>query len=350
MPPGPYRIADIASQAGLSVATVDRVLHGRAHVSDRARRQVERAIAELRRQESQLRLDGLSLVLDLVMQSPERFSAAARHALEAELPRIRPANIRSRFHFREGGDLDSLASVLDGIGRRGHVSDGVILKAPDDPVIAAAVDRLRERGIPVVTLVTDVRRCRRIAYVGLDNVAAGATAAYLLSQWVSAAPGAILLAFSDSGMVGEQERLDAFTTTLARLDRKREVVVIGDAGGLDPAMGELVRQVACQRNDIIAVYSIGGGNRAIAAELRAAGMTPRVHIGHDLDADNDELLRIGVLSAVLHHELQDDMRRACEQFLRFHRILPGAPATALATPEIVTAYNLPRRLGPTAPR
>ena len=44
MPHGPHRHADLASQAGLSVATVDRVINGRPGVSARAVRAVERAL------------------------------------------------------------------------------------------------------------------------------------------------------------------------------------------------------------------------------------------------------------------------------------------------------------------
>lgn len=71
------------------------------------------------------------------------------------------------------------------IGRRGRTSDGVLLEAPDDPEVAAAIRRLTARGVPVVTLVTDVRDSGRAAYVGLDNAAAGATAAYLLSRCIA---------------------------------------------------------------------------------------------------------------------------------------------------------------------
>ena len=41
----------------------------------------------------------------------------------------------------------------------------------------------------MVTLVTDVRDSGRIAYVGLDNAAAGSTAAYLVSQWLDGRRG-----------------------------------------------------------------------------------------------------------------------------------------------------------------
>ena len=50
------------------------------------------------------------------------------------------------------------------------------------------------RGIPVVTLVTDVANCRRAAYVGMDNRAAGETAAYLIGEWLGGARAKILAA------------------------------------------------------------------------------------------------------------------------------------------------------------
>jgi LacI family transcriptional regulator len=63
-----------------------------------------------------------------------------------------------------------------------------VLKAPDVPEVTAAVQRLGRAGIPVVTLVTDLPGSGRLAYVGMDNRAAGATAAYLLGQWLGDQP------------------------------------------------------------------------------------------------------------------------------------------------------------------
>ena len=62
--------------------------------------------------------------------------------------------MRSRFHLRETASAAELVATLDGIARRG--SQGVLLKAPDVPEVAAAVGRLAAAGIPVVTLVTDL--------------------------------------------------------------------------------------------------------------------------------------------------------------------------------------------------
>ncbi|CCH78925.1 putative DNA-binding protein [Nostocoides japonicum T1-X7] len=355
---GGHRIADIASQSGLSAATVDRVLHGRPGASARAVHQVEQAVLDLDRQRTQLRLGARTLVVDVVMQAPVRFSGAVREALERELPALRPATVRARFHLSESAgpqDVASLVAHLDRIGTRGRSSQGVLLKAPDDPEVAGAIDRLASRGIPVVTLVTDVRESRRVAYVGLDNAAAGATAAYLVAGWTGsrsggrdevAARGRVLVTLSRATFFGEQERRAAFEDTVRRLAPGLEVLVLSDADGLDEAMAALVRRAVTDGRAVDGVYSIGGGNRAIAAELAAAGVVPDVFIGHDLDADNLELLRTGVLTAVLHHDLRADMRRACQQVMRHHHLLPGAPTSRPAAVQIITPHNVPPRLGP----
>src|SRR5687768_5122927 len=98
----PYRIRDIAVQAGLSEATVDRVLNGRGGVRASTVREVHQAVADLGRQQSQLRLGGRTFLVDLVVQAPQRFSAAVRAALEAVLPSLSPAVIRARFHLTDG--------------------------------------------------------------------------------------------------------------------------------------------------------------------------------------------------------------------------------------------------------
>lgn len=188
--------------------------------------------------------------------------------------------------------------------------------------------------------------CPRVAYVGLDNQAAGATAAYLLAQWVHRLTGTVLVTLSRNDFFGERERAESFAATLTDLAPRLAVQELGDADGLDTATAAMVREWLAARPPLRAVYSIGGGNQAIAAELAHAGVRA-VHIGHDLDDDNLDLLRTGRLAAVLHHDLRADMRAALRQVLRFHRLLPGAPTSVPAEVQVVTRYNVPARITPT---
>jgi LacI family transcriptional regulator len=338
----PYRIRDIAVQAGLSETTVDRVLNGRAGVSVRAQRQVEQAIRDLDRQQSQIRLGGRTFVIDLVMQAPARFSAAVRAALEAELAGLRPAVIRARFDLTETASSVELVSALDRLRRRG--SHGVLLKAPDVPEVVEAVDRLVSAGIPVITLVTDLPGSRRLAYVGIDNRAAGATAAYLISQWLGSSSGHVLVTLSRGSFRGEEEREMGFRSALRRIAPDRELVEINETDGLDSTMHGLAMAALEGDPAINAVYSIGGGNRAIFEAFARLERECRVFAAHDLDADNVQLLRDGRVSVVLHHDLGQDMRRACQAIMQAHRVLPGAPHSLPSNIQVVTPYNLPGRL------
>lgn len=135
----PYTIRGIAGQAGLSEATVDRVLNSRGGVRESTIMEVHQAIRDLDRQRTQVRIGGRTFMIDIVRQTPERFSTAVRDALEAGLPSLHPAFVRSRFHFRETGPASELIAVMDKIAKRG--SQGVILKAPDLPEAGAAVGR-----------------------------------------------------------------------------------------------------------------------------------------------------------------------------------------------------------------
>ena len=81
-----HRVSDIAAQAGLSRATVDRVLHGRAGRPRGHRRPGRAGDRRARPPAVQVRLSGRTFLVDLVMQAPDRFGAAVRAALEPELP------------------------------------------------------------------------------------------------------------------------------------------------------------------------------------------------------------------------------------------------------------------------
>ena len=171
---------------------------------------IRQAIADLDRQASQLRLNGRVFMIDIVMQTPDRFLPAVKTALEPRTAvaaaRGRPVPVRLP---REGPSRARSPRSWTRSPGGAHAGDP---QAPEAPEVNAAVLRLSEAGIPVVTLVTDLPFSKRLAYVGMDNRSAGATAAYLVNQWLgefSGFPGRdsrILVALSRTVFRGEEER------------------------------------------------------------------------------------------------------------------------------------------------
>ena len=68
---------------------------------------------------------------------------------------------------------------------------GVATIALDHPRVRAAIDDLAARGVAVVTLVSDAPSSRRLHYVGIDNPAAGRTAATLMGRFLRGRKGAV---------------------------------------------------------------------------------------------------------------------------------------------------------------
>lgn len=332
-----FLMKQICQQSGLSLATVDRVLNERSGVRAQSRRRVAQAIEELQQQEDLLSLKGQKFMLDLVMEAPERFSRMVSDSLAAVLPSVQPAVLRVRHHTAETWQEGEFCLCLDTIARKG--SDGVLLKAPKTPEIEAAALRLRQAGIPVVTLASDLAEPVRDAYVGLDNHAAGATAAYLLHSWMRDRPLTVLLSLSSHRFEGEEERVRGFCQQLQALRGDAGICRIDQGRGLGPDTVSLVREALEQSPQINAVYSVGGANRAIAQAFELCGEAPQVFIGHDLDKDNISLLKAGVLTAVIHHDLKRDLHHACEKILAAHGYRLSQPPVSQSI-QIVTPYNL----------
>ncbi|TNM66906.1 LacI family transcriptional regulator [Streptomyces sp. NP160] len=343
----PFRVREIAAQAGLSEATVDRVLHGRDGVRPSTARQVERAIADLQRQADQLQLGGRTWVLDVVVQAPLRFSVEVRTALEAELPGLRPAVVRARFHLLQGaGPAPVLAALRKAAGAR---SDGVVLKAPQHPGVVGAVAALKAAGVPVVTLVTDLPGSPRTAYVGPDNRGAGRTAAHLVDQWLGPAAArarapAVLVVRSSGADLGEDERAAGFAEVLG----SRRVLEVRDDETRAHAVVEDLRTTLHEGDGggvraVYAMYAGAGGVTAVLDTLVQHGHEPLAVVVHDLAAEHLALLRSGRVSVVLHHDLRTHLRRAARVLLQSRGGLPGPVRSWAAPVQVVTRFNVPLR-------
>ncbi|WP_424932152.1 LacI family DNA-binding transcriptional regulator [Amaricoccus macauensis] len=316
-----FTIKEIALQAGLSSATVDRALHGRENVRQLTRDRVAAALAELEAQYAASTLGGTRLTIDIFAQAPSRFTFAIRAAFEAELPLMRPAAFRARFHMAEIMEEREMVARLRAIARRG--SDGILLKAPATPAIEDCLVELASRRIPVVTYVTDVAAPLRLAYVGMENRRAGATAAYLTHRMCAGRAPRILITLSSHMFLGEDQRRQGFIEYLTRHAPHLSTTTISEGFGVNRTTGALTLKALDTHRDIACVYSSGGGNAAILDAFAKAGRRIDVFAAHDLDRTNRDLLRKGALSFVIHHDFRQDARRAALHFAKHYRLVPG---------------------------
>ena len=337
-----FSVKDIAFQAGVSVATVDRVLNERPNVRARTRKRVEAAMDELRHQDENSITLGQKLTVDVVMEAPDRFTDEVRAAFELEATTFYPVSFRARFHFSEQTRSRDQIQLLDRIcSRKSH---GVVLKAPDKSETRAAVNRLVQNGIPVVTLVTDLSGTERLFYAGIHNRSAGKSAAYLMAHNLGQASGSILLTLSSQSFQGEAERATGFREELQRLSPHLKTIMISEGYGRDDSTGALVARALHENPEIIGVYSIGGGNRAILKTFSDLDRQCQCFVAHDLDSDNLDLLQKSQITFVLHHDLKADVR----SIFRTIRNHWDRKAKTIVEPasniQIITPHNIPSGL------
>jgi len=334
-----FPIKEIARQAGLGSATVDRVINNRPNVSPQTRKRVELALRELKAQEAQLTATGRRIFIDVLAEAPTRFSREIRVAAQTALSMVPVAAIRTRFQFQEVMTEAETLTALERIAQRG--SHGICLKARDTPAIRAMIAALDKANTPVFTLVTDLPGSARKGYFGLDNAQAGRIAAYLIAQSLPDRGATVLTSRSQETFRGETDRFTAFRELLDRLKPGVRFVDVTGGAGVAMATGKSLESVLAGADTVSAVYSMGGGNAAILRKLAEYKQRPSVFVAHDLDLENRLLLKKAAISFVLHHDLVQDMYKLFKMACDSSQTRSLEIMTRSSEISIITPYNLP---------
>lgn len=304
-------VHDIAAAAGVSLATVDRVLNLRPGVRSVTRAKVEQAIERLGyvRDVAAANL-AKSRIYPLVFIVPAGDNSFMR-GLEAE---IRAAIERSAFERTQ----ISIVTVpaFDALALKATLEEthaarpaGVAVVAVDSPEVTTAVDRLCDDGIPVVTLVSDLSGSTRDHFAGVDNTAAGRTAGSLMGRFLGERPGPVAVLAGSMLVRDHRERLEGFRSVLDADFPGRTILPVLE-GHDDPNEAErLVRETLQAHPDIAGIYSLGAGNRGLIAALKTRPTKPCV-IAHELTPHTRRGLEDGLIDAVLNQDAGHEVRSA----------------------------------------
>ena len=335
------RLKDIAQEAGVSVATVDRVLNKRPGVHSRTASQVLRVMQRLGGEGPDLgeQPPTRPLALDFVLPAGTNtfIDMLDRHIVEGAR-QWRDGMVAVRVCRIPGFDPAGLAATLLDAGKD---SDGIGFIAIDHPVVREAVNDLERAGTPVVTLLSDVAATRRRAYVGTDNRAAGRTAGYLLGRFLPRPAGKVAMLCGSLSYRGHQEREMGFRHVLAEEFPGLDVVGLSEVQD-DLAQSHVrARDLLADHPDLVGIYNIGGGNRGVAQALREAGRAKDiVFIGHDLTEHTRRFLIDGTMDAAINQDVAAEATHAI-------RLLAAAargheePAPPPVRIEVFLRENLP---------
>ncbi len=294
-------IADVAARAQVSTATVDRVLNRRPGVREATTQKVLKAAAELNylpENDLYAALTPSAMRISFILpKGTNRFINMLGDTITYSRESWAPYNVKCKVDYIEGFNPEVLAATLR---RQAERADGIACMAIEHPLVRDAVEELVSKGRHVITLITDISNTRRAAYIGLDNRAAGRTAAYLIARFIGPRPAKVAIIAGSLSYRAHEEREMGFLYLFQELFPMVEVVGLRE--GLDSAEENyrLTRQLLQQSPDLAGIYNIGGASDGVARAIQEAGLAHKiVFIGHGLTPDTRALLIDGTMDAVI---------------------------------------------------
>jgi len=327
---------DVAKAADVSASTVDRVLNGRGGVDpDKERRVVEWA-RKLKLDRALRHRPVRALRIAVLIQPPENpFYAAVQDAFAAANRAYGDFNMQFLVRHFDAGRPSILPRLVRDLGDR---HDGLILTVPQSDALADAIREVAAR-IPVVTLATDVRDCGRHAYVGPDDRRAGRVAGDLMGRFLAPAGGDVVMIAGLLSLIGNEEREMGFRSVLRERYPECRVAVVLESQERAERAGELVRDALNANPDIRGVYSVSAGAPVVVDALKALGREDVVFITHELTPDRRELLRQGLIDAIIDQNPEFEVRAAIETMARLTGRLEGPSSTTITPVHIHMIEN-----------
>jgi LacI family transcriptional regulator len=337
------RFIEIAAAAGVSVATVNRVLNERDSVAPATREKVvaaakrlavPRLLPDLRR--------GITRFDVVMARSPTPYFRRLDQALQRAMQML---DRRIAVH-RQVLDEDDDARIADAILHPPQRRHGLIVAIHDSPAVRAALRTVIAQGVPVVTMMSDIGEVPRLHYAGIDNLAAGRTAGHFIGR-LATQPGRVLVLSNSLSYSAHGERTRGCITQLQaqhpQLLCSEVIECFDDADRCYQAVKHAL--IGNAPGPLVGLYHSGAGAEGITAALqrfRAEG--PRVAwVGHELSDEHRAAIDAGLMDLAIDQDPDGQVLSSVQQLLHAGGFVEQAPAEGPNEFRLFCAQNLPAR-------
>jgi LacI family transcriptional regulator len=295
-------ISDLARTSGVSVATVDRVLNGRHKVREETARRVYDAAQSIgyhavglirQRVFEDLPRYQLAFLLQKPMQS---FYQAFAREIELAAAAGTTARLQVQIDYPAASTPAAIIEKLRSLTAR---NQAVAMVAPDYPAVTAAVEELKQKGIPVFTVLSDFAEGVRAGYLGLDNRKVGRSAAWTIAR-TARKPGKVACFVGSHRFHGHELREMGFRSYFREeapaFDLLETLINLDTVEITHEATSTLLQK----HPDLAGLYVCGGGMEGAIAAIREEKRTGEVAlIVNELVPESKEGLMDGTVTMAI---------------------------------------------------
>jgi LacI family transcriptional regulator len=208
--------------------------------------------------------------------------------------------------------------------------------------VREAIAGLLQRGLAVVTLVSDVPGADRLHYVGVDNSAAGRTAATLMGRYLGGRPGEIGVIAGALALRDHAERHYGFQQVMQGEFPHLKLLPVQEGRDNGTVTGEVAARLLDQNPSLVGLYNIGGGTdglvRALTAHKQAQNV---VCVAHELNPVTRKALLDGTIDVVIGQDAGHEARSAMRVLMAHCDSQPIIAAQERIGIDIYVRDNLP---------
>ena len=302
-------IPDLALAAGVSVATVNRVLAGAEKVRMPTRMLVQEAA-------ERIGFYGLGTIQAKVAANRPKYRFGFL-LLQPHRPFYQncAASIRqAAADFADSGvDVEVRIEFLEDMSPQntaaralalGDECDSICITAAVHPVVTQAVETLQARGLPVFAFIAQLSAAGLVHYVGLDNWKVGRTSAWAIEN-IHKQPGKIGILMGNPRYRNQEMNESGFRSYFR--EHAPDFTLLEPLSTFESGAvaQEMTEKLLSEHPDMIGLFVSGGGISGALAALRSSGQAGKmVVVGYDLMDSTREGLLDRTLSVVIAHPLR----------------------------------------------
>jgi len=335
-------LSDVAQAAGVSYATADRVINNRGSASAKSTAKVREAVLALgyvrnvaAANLSRRRVYRLAF---LIPKGSNAFFNRIHYHIELIADHMSLERVTVEIIEVAAFAVEGLKDCIAALAQKDF--DGVAIVGLESPLLEEPLAVLRARGVAVIGLVSDLPQQFRSAYIGIDNIVAGRTAARMVGMAHAGGRGLIQMFAGSMEARDHVERLQGFSEVIAKdyphITLCDPIMTKDDAAVLLSQTSD----VLARKPKVTALYNVGAGNSGLVQAIGAAQTQRPFCVVHELVAHSRRALQDGLIDLVIDQRPDVEVNRAFTvlRALIDERNLPPMPDLM---PTIYVQDNLP---------
>lgn len=304
-------IKDIAKEVGVSIGTVDRVIHNRGRVSEETKRKIEEAMEKLNYKPNHV-AQGLAInkkklnLCFVIMDSVKNpFFYDVKIAAGKRAEKLKQYGVNVHFCVLKP-DLNNRVHLSEEIQAVFDEADGIAAIGVTFPEVREMLGKAEKRKVPIVFYNCCIDNMEHLAFVGCNYTDSGKLAAGL----------AALIGGSDARVgiftegLDEYRNIDSFEKRMigfrGEIKNRYPNMIITDIQNIQPRQEQneqMAETVLQSRPDMNVAYIVNPADYGICEAIRKADTKHRVKIiTNDLVGRQKEMVENGIISATICQE------------------------------------------------